>query len=110
MCVHSPKGCGCVAEGAPADLKAEVGDELLELTCDDPAAMQADLKAKFDLEATVLDRTLRVQSAGVHRLMGDLVDAYGDRVERVAFSHPSLEDVYIQKTGHRFWADGEAQG
>lgn len=94
-----------VAEGTPADLKRDVGDELLELSCADPEALQSDLKARFDLDALVLDHTLRIQAENAHRLIGDLVEAFGDRVDRISLSHPSLEDVYIQKTGHRFWSE-----
>ena len=94
-----------VAEGTPADLKRGVGDELLELSCADPEALQWDLKARFGLDPLVLDHTLRIQAENAHRLIGDLVEAFGDRVDRVSLSHPSLEDVYIQKTGHRFWSE-----
>ena len=34
----------------------------------------------------------------------------GDKVERLTVSRPSLEDVFIQKTGHRFWSDGPQAG
>ena len=97
-----------VGEGSPAELKQALGGELLQLTCEDPAALGNDVRAKFDVETLVLDRTLRIQAANAHRLVGDLVDAFGTRIDAVSLSHPSLEDVYIQKTGHRFWAE-EAQ-
>lgn len=94
-----------VAEGTPAELKQHVGGELLQLTCDNPEALQSDLVSKFQLESQVLDRTLRIQTADAHKLIGSLVDAFGDRIDKVSLSHPSLEDVYILKTGHRFWAE-----
>jgi ABC-2 type transport system ATP-binding protein len=94
-----------VAEGTPAELKQHVGGELLQLTCDNPDALQSDLVSKFQLESQVLDRTLRIQTADAHKLIGPLVDAFGDRIDKVSLSHPSLEDVYILKTGHRFWAE-----
>ncbi len=53
----------------------------------------------------ILDSTVRVRVPNAHRVIGDVVEAFGDRIDRVALSHPSLEDVYIQKTGHRFWSE-----
>ena len=94
-----------VGEGTPEALKQEVGAELLELTCDDPAAVLSELKTRFDIEGLVLDHSVRIRVDNAHRLVGDLVDALGDRLDRVTLSHPSLEDVYIEKTGHRFWAE-----
>ncbi len=67
--------------------------------------VQAAVAAKFQIESQVLDSTLRIQTADAHRLISGLVDAFGDAIERVSLSHPSLEDVYIQKTGHQFWAE-----
>ena len=94
-----------VAEGTPADLKKHVGGELLQLTCLDPESLRADLKSQFQVDAQVLERTLRIQTADAHKLIGAVVDAFGERIEKVSLSHPSLEDVYIQKPGHRFWAE-----
>lgn len=94
-----------VAEGTPTELKTQVGGELLQLTCADPDALQTAVAEKFGLESQVLERTLRIQTADAHQLIGGLVDAFGDRIEKVTLSHPSLEDVYILKTGHRFWAE-----
>jgi ABC-2 type transport system ATP-binding protein len=68
-------------------------------------ALRDALKSRFELDGLVVDRTVRVQADNAHRLIGELVDALGDRIERVTLSHPSLEDVYIQKTGHRFWTE-----
>ena len=79
---------------------------------DDPAALGRDIQQRFKLgmepgtEPVVLDHSLRLQVENAHRLVADLVDTFGDRIRRLALSHPSLEDVYIQKTGHRFWVDG----
>lgn len=94
-----------VAEGTPTELKKQVGGELLQLTCADPIALQSDLASRFQLESQVLDRTLRIQTSDAHQLIGGIVDTFGDRIEKVSLSHPSLEDVYIQKTGHRFWTE-----
>jgi ABC-2 type transport system ATP-binding protein len=95
-----------VAAGAPRELRESIGGEVLQIDCDDPASLGKDIGERLGTEPLVLDRSLRLQVKDAHRLVGDLVEAFGDRVRRVSLSHPSLEDVYIRKTGHRFWKDG----
>jgi len=59
------------------------------------------------VQPLVLEHSLRIQRERVHLLVGDLMDAFGDAIGRLSLSPPSLEDVFIQATGHRFWADQE---
>ena len=35
----------------------------------------------------------------------DVVEAFPGLVEGISVAKPSLEDVFIQRTGHRFWTD-----
>ncbi|MCH8840892.1 MAG: ABC transporter ATP-binding protein, partial [Planctomycetes bacterium] len=35
----------------------------------------------------------------------DLVEAFSDDVKTVSLGKPTLEDVFIDRTGHRFWDD-----
>ena len=105
-----------VATGRPQELRESIGGEVLQIDCDDPAALGRDIQLRFGLGIepgtvpVVLDHSLRLQVENAHRLVADLVDAFGDRVRRLLLSHPSLEDVYIQKTGHRFWVENDKEG
>jgi ABC-type uncharacterized transport system ATPase subunit len=90
-----------VAQGPPAALVREVGDQVLEIECADAAAISAQLQ-KEGRTATVVDGTLRVEGDKVHELVPALMQTFGDRVQRLQLSHPSLHDVFLQKTGKRF--------
>jgi len=35
----------------------------------------------------------------------DVVEAFPGIIEGVSVTKPSLEDVFIQRTGHRFWTE-----
>ncbi len=96
-----------VAAGKPRELRESMGGQMLQIDSDNPTALLQDIQVRFGLstQPVVLDKSLRFQAEDAHRLVGDLVDAFGDRIRRVALSHPSLEDVYIQKTGHAFWTE-----
>lgn len=96
-----------VAAGKPADLVRSIGSQVLEVACADPEVLAPKLAARLGVEPIVLERSLRVQRDDAHKLVPDVIDGFGDEVETVAVSHPSLEDVFIQATGHRFWGDEE---
>ena len=36
-------------------------------------------------------------------------DAFSDRIESITLGKPTLEDVFIARTGHRFWRDRGAE-
>jgi ABC-2 type transport system ATP-binding protein len=38
-----------------------------------------------------------------------VVEAFPGEIDGISVARPSLEDVFIQRTGHRFWADGQNQ-
>lgn len=94
-----------VAAGAPADLVREIGEQVLEITARDPAALEGRIAERFGCKAVVLEHSLRIEKNDAHRLVPELVEAFGDEIDRISVSHPSLEDVYIAATGHRFWGE-----
>jgi ABC-2 type transport system ATP-binding protein len=94
-----------VALGAPADLRATVGGDSIQIEADDPAAVAAELEQRLGLAARVLGREVRLELHDGHRRVGELAEALGGRVRSITFGRPTLEDVFIARTGHRFWAD-----
>jgi ABC-2 type transport system ATP-binding protein len=96
-----------VGEGTPEELKKEVGTEVLEVACDATEAFATEVRGALCVEVAVVDGTLRLVSPEAHRLVPALMERFGDRVQRLTLNRPSLEDVFIAKTGHRFWADGQ---
>ena len=55
-------------------------------------------------------RSLRIEREQGHELVRDLVAAFPDDIKSVSFGKPTLEDVFIGRTEHRFWDEGEADG
>jgi ABC-2 type transport system ATP-binding protein len=39
----------------------------------------------------------------------DLVEAFPGEIQSISVSKPTLEDVFIDRTGHRFWTEPEDQ-
>lgn len=96
-----------VALGTPAELKAEVGGEVITLGGAEPERLRADLQARFGVEATLLDGKVRVEKAGGSAFLRQILEAMPGRVDSFAVGQPTLEDVFIRRTGHRFWREEE---
>ena len=114
--------------GQWADLKLEelckkardFGYDGLELACwgdhfevdkalesDSYVRAKRDLLEKFELEGQLIDGTLRIEKEEGHRFVPQLIDAFPERITSVSIGKPTLEDVFVQLTGHRFWTEEE---
>ena len=91
-----------VAAGAPAALMREVGGQVLELEAADAAGLAGELQRELGVAPRVLDTTLRIDGERVHELIPAIVQRFGPRVLRLSLAHPSLQDVFLAKTGKRF--------
>ena len=80
----------------------EVGGQVLEIEAADATALVAELHTEFQAEAVQLDQTVRIDGDAVHELVPEVMKRFGDRIRRLQLAHPSLEDVFLQRTGKRF--------
>jgi ABC-2 type transport system ATP-binding protein len=42
-----------------------------------------------------------------HQWVARVVEAFPGRVQSITLSKPTLEDVFVARTGHRFWHERE---
>jgi ABC-2 type transport system ATP-binding protein len=100
-----------VALGTPEELKREIGGDVVLLEADDPAQLAQQLKQRFNVDASVMGHRVRLELEHGHRFVTDVVEAFPGQIHSVSISKPALEDVFIHRTGHRFWneEDGERQ-
>jgi ABC-2 type transport system ATP-binding protein len=98
-----------VSIGAPAELKARVGGDVVVMQARDPEALREKIRQRFACEAAVVDGTLRVERPRGHEFVRDVVEAFPADLTLVTYGKPTLEDVFIALTGHRFWS-GEQEG
>jgi ABC-2 type transport system ATP-binding protein len=92
-----------VALGTPLELRGQIGGDviLLEAAQPDPLAMR--IEQKFKIATTVLDGKIRMERKDGHHFITDLVEAFPGEIQSISVSKPTLEDVFIHRTGHRFW-------
>jgi ABC-2 type transport system ATP-binding protein len=97
-----------VAEGTPAALKEEIGGDVITLTGRDPQALARDLAALHpELAPVVQDGAVRLERERGHELAARLAEALPGRIESVTVARPSLEDVFLRRTGHRLFDEKE---
>lgn len=99
-----------VALGTPAELKAEIGGDIVLLDAIRDAASLADrIRARFHVDTTVLENQVRIEREGAHRFVTEVVEAFPGEIEALSVSKPALEDVFIRCTGHKFWSETTAE-
>jgi ABC-2 type transport system ATP-binding protein len=100
-----------VGLGTPAQLKSEIGGDVILFDAREPQRLAEEITARFALPSTVLDDgRVRVEREAGHRFVTDVVEAFPGQIDAVSVSKPTLEDVFIRRTGHRFWnEDAQAQ-
>ncbi|OLD67526.1 MAG: ABC transporter ATP-binding protein [Acidobacteria bacterium 13_1_40CM_2_68_10] len=97
-----------VAEGAPRDLKKEIGGDVIVITTTSPGEVRDGIERRFGGPVRVVDGTVRLERPSGHELIPRIVEAFADRIDSVTLGRPTLLDVFIHKTGHRFFEDEAA--
>ncbi|HYH00272.1 MAG TPA: ATP-binding cassette domain-containing protein [Terriglobales bacterium] len=95
-----------VALGTPGELKCEIGGDVILLEPrEDAPALAAKIYGRFGLEAQVIDGKVRLEKEQGHRFVTEVMDAFPGEIQSISVSRPNLEDVFIHRTGHRFWTE-----
>jgi ABC-2 type transport system ATP-binding protein len=96
-----------VALNTPDALRASVGGDSLSIETDEPEALAAAIRQRFDYPAAVVDGSVRLERPDAPQLVARLVEAFPGEIQTITLGKPSLEDVFIARTGHRFWHERE---
>jgi ABC-2 type transport system ATP-binding protein len=104
-----------VAEGTPARLKAEIGSPTVEVAPSDPRSGErlAELLSGFEGLRRNGHGTVTVQLPGGESQLAEIVrilDHADLRVETLQLHQPSLDDVFLAKTGRKLEGSGEVPG
>jgi len=94
-----------VALGTPAELKQEIGGDVIVMETKDPERLAGRIRTQFGVDTQVLETQVRIEKEHGHRFVMDLVQSFPGEIDSVSIAKPSLEDVFIRRTGHRFWTE-----
>jgi ABC-2 type transport system ATP-binding protein len=103
-----------VAEGTPEALKAEIGRPSVEAIPRDPAqlARTKEVLARFGEAVTGSPKGASVRLAGGDAQLADVVRALDSEqieIEELQLHAPTLDDVFLAKTGRSLEGEGEAE-
>jgi ABC-2 type transport system ATP-binding protein len=96
-----------VALGTPEELTREIGGDVILLEARDPQTLADRIRDKFHVDASVMNTHVRLEIENGHRFVPDVVEAFPGEIVSLSVSKPTLEDVFIHRTGHRFWNEEE---
>jgi ABC-2 type transport system ATP-binding protein len=97
-----------VGLGTPAELKSEIGGDVIQFETEHPEALAERIRQRFGVGCTVEENHVRLERAQGHRFAADVMEAFPGEIHSISISRPTLEDVFINRTGHRFWTESEA--
>jgi ABC-2 type transport system ATP-binding protein len=95
-----------VALGTPTELKREIGGDVIVLEAKDPEALAVRIRTRFNISVQVVGSQVRIEKDQAHRFVTNVVEAFPGEIDGLSIAKPSLEDVFIKRTGHRFWTEG----
>ena len=92
-----------VALDTPDALKAQVGGDVVVIRTANLQEFREKITKRFGCKPALVDGSLRVERPRGHEFVREVVEAFPGEVQSVTFGRPTLEDVFIHQTGHRFW-------
>jgi ABC-2 type transport system ATP-binding protein len=94
-----------MAMGTPTELKHEIGGDVILLDTSHSEILAERIRNRFNLPAHVIGDKVRLEKEQGHRFVTEVVEAFPGEIESISVSKPNLEDVFIHRTGHRFWSE-----
>lgn len=92
-----------VALDTPEALRSSVGGDCLTIRARDPDELTKALETQFGVTVQRIGDQLRLEHARGHDLLREIVERFGPAVTSVTLGKPTLEDVFVQRTGTQLW-------
>ncbi len=91
-----------VALGTPEALTSQIGGDVIAIATAQPEELCGQIRQRFGGSPTVVDGMVRLERAQGHAFIPQLVEAFLGQIASVTVGKPTLEDVFVHHTGHRF--------
>jgi ABC-2 type transport system ATP-binding protein len=95
-----------VALGTPGELKGKIGGDVITVSVDDVPAAAREIQERFGIAPLAANGTLRIEVPDGAAFLPRLVRELPMRIDSVALSRPSLDDVFLKLTGHAIRSEG----
>lgn len=98
-----------VALGSPLALKDEIAGEVLVMETAAPDRLRQRIQERFQQPAQVVGRQVRLERTAAHDFVPVLMAAFGSEIRSVTVARPTLEDVFLHRTGQRWSVEAAAE-
>lgn len=92
-----------VAVGSPQELKQKISGDVIVLQTPDPEKLAEAIRRKFQITAAVFEGTVQIEHEKGAEFIAPLAGAFAGEISSLTVRRPTIEDVFIRETGHRFW-------
>jgi ABC-2 type transport system ATP-binding protein len=90
-----------VAMGTPQSLKEALGGEIITIRSPEAETLRGLIEREFSVKPRLDDGEIRWEQPEGHEWISKLMLTFGSRISSVTLGKPTLEDLFIQKTGRR---------
>ena len=91
-----------VAQGAPDGLKTQIEGGVITLEAGEAELLALEVGREFEIEGRLVGGALRFEVSDPHTWAKRIGERFGDRIDLLTVARPSLEDVFLARTGHAF--------
>ena len=93
-----------VALDSPESLKATIGGEVLTILTAEPRGLANRIQDWLHSDVQVADDLVHIEHPRGRDLVPDLMNRFGEEISSIQLGKPTLEDVFLRLTGHK-WSD-----
>ena len=96
-----------VALDTPESLRDSVGGDTITIRCQNSETLAKEIEEKLDCTPKVVEGRVRLEHPNGQQMVARLMDQCGASIDSITLGKPTLEDVFIARTGHEFWHSSE---
>lgn len=94
-----------VCAGKPLELREGLGNDVVTIRVSRPTQLIEKITQRFNLIPNQLGNDIRMQPKDTVSFVGALLSDFSKDFDSLTVGKPTLEDLFITKTGHRFWKE-----
>jgi len=91
-----------VVAGPPEVLRSELGGDCVSIRTQQPEALAEAILEQTGQPAQQFADALRWETPSAQPFIATLMSQFADRIDSITWGKPTLEDVFVHHTGHRF--------
>ncbi|MFM8315812.1 MAG: ABC transporter ATP-binding protein [Deltaproteobacteria bacterium] len=89
--------------GNPSKLRNDLGGNVVNIKSPHPNELSEKICNQFNLSSRILGKDVRFRPVEMTSFLGFLLRDCSLEYDSFSVGKPTLEDLFIEKTGHRFW-------